>query len=733
MIFLDYPGHFVALLLILLMAAATVIGFRTDPLGMTGRRSYRPLLMLLQAAVVLLLFVVLWNPCRQQSTRVYASNEVLTVFDTSESMSVMEQKQQSRLDHALDAFAGHLRPSNPAGPRYKIYGFDTYAYHCGSVDLLRRWGTQTNLQKAFAEISDLRSQISNPSASRDSQTGVAGIVIFTDGQSPDKNPRNYPVLAGEALPVLLVGVGSRKPCVDISIASVDAPARVWLESAYTVASRITSTNPADGPLVVELLCDEQPVESRNLDSGQFVASSTGPAEARVEFTVPAAQLGSHVLTVRAAPHKDEITTANNSRATTVEVTQEEPLRVLLFSQWANFDVGKIRQALTWNKRIHLDFGLDAVKDTRLSDPFEKAGGYARLPRNDEEYFQYDVIILGPCDLSRFTMEQLNGLYRFVTERGGGLMLLPGPTVTSLAAWQDERGNALLPVLLKQPEARLWPPRPDAVKVTFEAEVGQILDPNIFTPQDRSLCPYYDVAMVKPASATLATIGDAPLIAMHRLGRGRVCLLNAVKLFRLYREDQDGGSLTGMLSDLLVQLGQTAARGSGIDLFVERKADNPRQAVFTARVLDKTFRPADIANVLLSVGQEVVVMKPLGQGRYGAELDIGPAQSMVARVQAESSGVFLGERTVAANLPPVQDEMSDVRLDEDFLRALAAQTGAKYVYVDDLDDHAGEAFKPGRLVGTVQTIRSVWPTWPLLTILCLLLAVKWFLRRAIGLV
>jgi hypothetical protein len=724
MIFVDYPGHFVALLMILLTAAVTFVGFRTAQFQTAGRRIYRPLLMLLQVSVVLLLLLVLWNPCRSHATKVYGSNEVLAVFDTSQSMSVVEEKQQNRLDRALDGFAAHLRPDDPASPKYRVYGFDAHAYHCGSIDLLRRWGTQTNLHNAFSEISNLKSQISDLSPGG----GLAGMVIFTDGQSLDKNPQTYPALGAEGLPVLLVGVGSKKPCVDISVASMDAPARVWLETTFTVAAQITSTNTPNEPVAVDLLCDGQSVGSRSLAKEQFTKGS-----ATVRFTVPASQLGTHVLTVRAMPQKGEITTANNNRAVTVEVTQEEPLKVLLYSQWANFDVGKIRQALVWNKRIHLDLGLDVVQDASLSEQFSQAGGYAKLPRNDEEYFQYDVIILGPCDLSQLTPEQLNGLYRFVTERGGGLLLLPGPAVTSLAAWRDERGNALLPIVLKGPEARLWPPRPDAIKVTFEAEVERMLDPNAFTQQDRLLSPYYDVATVKPASATLATIGDAPLIAMQRLGRGRVCLLNAVKLFRLYREDQHGGLLTEVLSDLLAQLGQTAARGSGIELFVERKTEDPRRAAFTAAVLDKDFRPVDRANVLLSVGEAVFAMKPLGQGRYEAEADIGPAQSVVAGVQAESGGVFLGERTVAANLPPVQDEMSDVRLNEDFLRALAAQIGAKYVHIDDLDDHTGKAFAPGRQVGTVQTVRSIWPTWPLLAALCLLLTVKWFLRRAIGLV
>ena len=158
MIFVDYPGHLVALLVVVLAAAATFAGFRTREFQTAGRRIYRPLLMLLQAAVVLLLLLVLWNPCRQYATKVYGANEVLAVFDTSRSMSI-EEKQQNRLDLALGRFAERFHPDSPAGPKYKVYGFDAHAYHCGSPDLLRRWGTQTNLHNAFSEISNLKSQI----------------------------------------------------------------------------------------------------------------------------------------------------------------------------------------------------------------------------------------------------------------------------------------------------------------------------------------------------------------------------------------------------------------------------------------------------------------------------------------------------------------------------------------------------------------------------------------------
>jgi hypothetical protein len=98
-----------------------------------------------------------------------------------------------------------------------------------------------------------------------------------------------------------------------------------------------------------------------------------------------------------------------------------------------------------------------------------------------------------------------------------------------------------------------------------------------------------------------------------------------------------------------------------------------------------------------------------------------------------NGTFLGERTIAANLPPIHDEMSETDLDEPFLKALAQQVGAKYIHLDNVDDQIAKAFTARQQIGTTQKVTSAWPRWPLLLALCLLLFVKWFLRRFIGLV
>lgn len=726
MIFVDYPGHLVALLAVLVAAAVTFVGFSTGELKTAKRKVYRWILMSLQYVAILLLLLILWDPSRKKTIDLYQQNTVLTVFDTSRSMSVADDRKTARLDIALDGFARHFHRPGVEGPEYKIYGFDQHAYHCGSSELLRRWGTETDLHGVCSLSTE--------------QDALAGVVVFTDGQVRDKNPRNYPALAWNGLPVLLIGIGPKVPPTDIAVSSISAPARVWTETAYPTTVTVTSNQPPTGSIDVELLCDGRVIDGCEItpaqfqgESGRTASDEPGPVTVKVAFTVPAQPLGTHVLTAQVGFGETELNTANNVRNTSVEVTREQSLDVLLYSQWASFDVGKIRQALAWSKRIDLDLGFDVIKDVTLSEDGRRNSGYVKLPRDAEAFHKYDVIILGPCDLTRFTPAQLDGLYSFVVERGGGLVLLPGPAVTSLAAWRDPKGEALLPVILDEKQTRLWPPVIDEISVTFEGQVTGLFDPKAFEKQEPCICPYYNIALAKPASQTLAAIHDRSLISMHRLGRGRVCLLNATKLFMLYREDRQGGLLAELISGLVMHLGRTPARGAGVKLFAERLADDPARVRFSACVLDKTFKPVQQANVLLTFDERVVSMKPIGQGYYSAEVANVLSESIVARAQAENNGVFLGERTIATSLPPVRDEMSQIDLDEAFLKGLAERLGGTYVHIDEIDDDSAGVFVPKQQTGTKEIVASAWPIWSLLLILCFLLSVKWFLRRAIGLV
>jgi len=722
----NYPGHLVVVTAAVATALLTFAAFYSAETRVPARRWHRRLLMLLQYAAILLLLVITWDPATLQTSEVFQRNAVVTLFDTSESMSIADERKLARLDKAVEKFTASFHPDDSDGPEYRLYGFDRQAYHCGSPELLRRWGPETDLHAALALLA------------RDGRTedrGLAGAVIFTDGRAGDRNVRSYLPSLEKGTPVLLVGVGSRTPRMDVAVKSISAPARAWIDTAYPVAVTVTGANPSNEPLTVELLHDGHVTDSRQIARDQLKRSSDRPTtgEATLEFTLPARQLGTHVLTARVVPHGNEANTANNTRSTAVEVTQEQMLRVLLYSQQASFDVGKIRQALAWDKRIELDLRLDMIRDPVLAERASAGSASVKFPDSREPLNEFDVVTLGPCDFSRFSSSQREALYSFVADRGGGLLLLPGPTVTSLAAWQGEQPDAILPVILDARNPRISPPSPDAIKLSFEAQIGRIFNPADFANPAQSISPYYNIARTKPAATTLATAGGMPIISAHRLGRGRVCLLNAAKLFMLYREDQQGGLLGDLICGLAAYLGASPSGGTGIELFAERSTGDPRRAAFNAYVTDKNFEPVSEANVLLSAGNQVVTMEPAGEGRYTAELDLGPAESVVAVAQAERNGTFLGERTFAAHLPPIQDEMSETDLDEPFLKALAQRLGARYLHIDGLDGQIAKTFTARQQVGTTKKVTSAWPRWPLLLLLCVILSIKWFLRRSIGLV
>ena len=778
MIFADYPGHFVAGLLLAAFAVLIVFAFRSSELLKAKLKRQRLLLMLLQYAAVMVLLLVAWNPSRSKEREIFSRNSVLTLFDTSQSMSIAEDAQKNRLDKAITAFTERFRPSEgprsaetqPQGPQYRIFGFDRQAYYSGSVGLLRRWGSQTDLHSAFALLNKYSDRKTDANM-------VAGAVIFTDGQAADKNIETYPPLSprlsagvprpvagaklsnGKNFQIVLVSVGSRQPQRDIAIRSITAPSRVAIDTAYNVQVAISARALKDEPVTIELLQDDRIIDSNQLyphklspGKNRYSQSRFEPYEAIVEFAVGADTLGSHTLSARAKPLEKEVNPANNQRSTVVQVTEEQKLKVLFYCQAANFNVGKIRQALARDDKIQLDLGLDAIKNPALSEDAMQTCGYTRLPDRREELNKYDIIILGPCNAGSLTDAQVDGLYSFVVDRGGGLILLPARAGSASQIWTNDKVQSLMPVIIGLDKPLSQTDNSGHIELTFEGIDSKIISQTDLTNQDALISAYCRITDTKPAASTLATVRDTPVICVHRVGRGRVCLINISQPFLLYRQDRDGGLLQKLMSGSTSYVGRVANVEAGVELFAQRVGEESDKVRFSAYVCDKSFAPVSGANVLLNVkgGDPQIYlganrlapqfiagftlsMNQASPGYYAAETENAGDQSIVATAQAEINGVFLGEKTIAVNLPPVQTEMTETEPDEEFLHALAKRLNGKYVHVDDLAKDSAQMFQAQVQIDSETRMTSAWPTWLLLLPLCLLLSISWYLRRAIGLV
>ncbi|UCG46467.1 MAG: hypothetical protein JSU94_13290 [Phycisphaerales bacterium] len=756
MIFVDYPGHLVALLLAAFFAAITALAFRSAQRAKPSLKRRILLLAAIQYLAVLTLLLILWNPSRPREMQMLSRNSVLVAFDTSESMSLVEDGKTTRLDKAIAAFKDKLSPGDRRAPDYKIFGFDREAYHSGSTDFLRRWGGRTDMHGLSALLARYSSSaLSEPSTEKQNTNPgapdnpganppakkhrIAGAVIFTDGGADDKNVSAYAPTPGDAFPIVFVGVGSKQPHCDVAVKSLSAPSRVAVDTPYQANVAVTAANLQGRPVSIELLRDDSVIDSRRIAAETFAAKNPKrpygqPADddLTIEFTLAADRLGTHTILARAKVAEDEINSANNTRSATVEVVEENRLKVLLYSQRADFNIGKVRQALARDSRIRLDLGLDVIRRRALSREAFETLGYVRLPRDRADFYEYDIIVLGPCEPGGLTDVQIDGLYSFVADRGGGLVLLPGPADAGPAAWLDEKAKTLMPAILDRRKPLLLPPSPGSIELTPEGLDSKVLGPADLKDLDQPAAAHYRIIQTKPAATTLAAINDAPLIALHRVGRGRVCLLNASRLFNWYREDLEGGLLYKVLAGLTGHLGSLTSRASTIELFAERPQDRKSAVRFDAYVCDRSFRPAPGANVLLNLQDLVVSMDDLGRGYYVTQIDCPADRAIVATVQAELDGVFLGEKSIAVNLSDAPTEMAEARMDQEFLLALAKRLNGKYSHAEDIDRNFANMFEAQAKMGTSTRMASAWPTWPLLLALSLLLSIGWFLRRNIGL-
>lgn len=747
MIFVNYPGHFVAGLLLITFAVLMIFAFRTKKLRkQSATRTSQlwnlraklavPLLALLQYVAIVILLLILWNPSRPQTSRSTARNSVIILFDTSQSMSVVEDNPMTRLDKAVDVFEKKFHPSDPEGPYYKIYGFDRQFYFADGVKSLRKWGQQTNMHSVLALLNSLRMQqnaqyVVHSTHYRQQQSDragkVVGAVVFTDGQVDDRNVNAYLPLRDRKLQVALIGVGSKKPQCDVAIKSINAPAQVAIDSAYCVKVVVTARSLSDKPVTLELLRDGYVMAVRQLS-----ADTLDPA-VTAEFTVGADRLGTHTVSARAKTAGEELNLANNTRGTTVKVVENTRLKVLLYSQVANFNIGKVRQALARDKKIQLDLGLDVITTPALSERAGKMCGYVKLPADRAGFYKYDVIVLGPCAVDSLTSVQIDSLYSFVVDRGGGLILLPGKAEYSPLNWKNEKAGALVPVFYKTDTHIISIPRRRRVKVTLEGLDSKVINQQDFKDYARLASAYYQNIDKKPAATTFATAGNIPIVTVHRVGRGRVCLLNVSKLFRWYREDLEGGLLQKIMSGLTAYTGRVTNLEAAVELFAERLTGRTNKVRFDAYVSDESFAPVGGATVLLNVAGEVLRMDQVESGHYIAEIENFADEAVIATVQAEADGVFLGEKTTAVSLPLPRSEMDDVELDARFLQALAGRLGGSYFDADDVDENVAKMFEATTSVTSLSHMASVWPKWSLLLLLCGLLSINWFIRRAMGLV
>lgn len=736
---------------------------------------------LLKAAGIVLLAICLVEPLFTGTRPRPGSNLLLVVADNSRSLQLADrgsrqtrgQIYQARLEEKSSWLTRVAQDFD-----LRRYTFDTTLRPVKDFAELPYDGQASALQGSLTAL-----------AERFKGQPIAGIVLLTDGNATDLSSQ---LDWSQLPPVYPVVPGRGSDLVDLSVARVSISQTNFEAAPVTVTAEIEGQSVAGKKIVVRVLDEEQKeLERRTL------TAPTGDEPLAQRFLIKPEKPGVSFYTVQAflegeekqqAGRTAEATLANNRRLATVD-RGAGPYHVLYVAGRPNWEFKFISRAVAEDDEMRL-FGLlrIAKKEPKftfkgqqgertnplfrgfgnqddptaeqynqpvlLRVPPTKAeeqdlkGGF---PKDAEDLYRYHAVILDDVEAEFFTQDQLSLLQKFVSQRGGGLLMLAGPHTFAEGNYQRTPVGEMLPVYLDR-NVTPGPPGGYRLMLTREGwlqpwvrvrtneqdEEQRLAAMPAFTTVNR-------VNAIKPGATVLAQVETAggeprPALIVQPFGRGRTAALMVGDLWKWHmrREDHQESDHDKAWRQMVRWL--VADVPQPVEVETRRSSGTALPGVeIVVRARDKQFAPLDNAGVTIKVNtpdqrniELLAETSPTNPGEYVATFaprEPGAYRATIAVSAADGSEV--GSRQTGWSVEPETEEFRTLAVNRPLLERLAKDTGGEVVDVRSLDSFV--ASLPNRKIPVVESwTYPVWHQWQMFLAAIACLIGEWGLRRWRGL-
>lgn len=734
---------------------------------------FKGLLATLKAVAILLILLMLAEPFISITTIVPKKGTVLVLLDDSESMSIKDENGQQRRVDKVDAWYGNqenagVRKALEENFNVLTYRFDEKASPVNEKDILSADGKFTDIASALQF------------AAKQTQTHpVSSVIIVTDGVQTSQNKKDgntenvqkdplqvAAILKNASIPIYTVGVGSEIRN-DIQLTNVTSSRSVTendiVEMTALVHSRIGDARKVN----LELLEDGRIIDSREIT----LANKYN----RVNLTHKPTKKGHLQYTARVVPEKDEIITVNNEKHFLVN-NEDRIARILYVEELHPWEFKFIKRAIDLDKSLQLvslvRTGPEKFYRQGIRNQNELANGF---PASKGELFSYQAVIIGSISADFLAQDQLDMLKAFVSERGGGLLMLGGPQSFSQGGWQNTPIAEILPVeLLNEADAAKHYFNPLRLKefklqLTPEGVRSPILQFSTEEQQNRELWEeipdlkgYNPVGAAKPGATVLALHPlsqpdrEKIILAEQRYGRGRSMIIatSTTWLWQMQLEAADMRHET-FWRQVVRWLALSAPDPVAVTL--EKDNYNPGESVsLQVNALDSSFSAVKNAQITVSVASPfksannestqisrgdppvgairmLDVLPDLSRpGQYKA--DFVPKEEGMYEIEVQATdqaGKFLGRSTASFFVSENHVEFNRPDLQEPLLKRIAEISEGKYMHISAADNIADQlAIAKSSYSKTVE--RDIWDSPAVYFAILLLLAAEWATRRARGL-
>lgn len=586
-------------------------------------------------------------------------------------------------------------------------------------------------------------------------------IVLTDGNHTalsDEQPQEAATQIVD-LPVYTVPIGNSDLIRDLRLHRVEAPATVIQNDSGIIEAIVTAVD-CDGLVTeVSLRHDGQEIDR------QKVAFVGDQVDRRVQFKVPAEQLGWQDYELTIEPLEDEESVANNVAPLSWEVVRDK-LRVLLADGVSHWEFRYLQQLFRRDSHVECD---ELLFYPRLRGTGELAVN-PRLPENVDDWAVYDVVILGDLTPQQFNPTSQEALAEYVRQRSGHLILYAGREHMP----SDYRGQPLidlLPVtastfaieeegytLMLTDEGRLHPAL--AIEDSNQESEAAWLD----VYRKKPIYSLSEYSRPKPTARTLlravptrmsvvvddqATRDDLPAyLSWHQVGSGRVVYLSASESWKLRfrahdrRHHRFWGQLMRWITAENLGSGTDVIRMTTdknryqrkepieVTVWLKDQTGRPlagQNLQVTVRTLDEELSSVALKSDETTAGRYFCSIESMAPGAYELIVEGSIIDDLLATSEDKSVVRSMISIDAGDNL-----ELLDTRCNRPLLQQVSELTGGQVVPPTAIAEVLQLASLSPEVKETVERT-PLWNRWSNLWIVVGCLVVEWIVRKQKGLV
>ena len=630
---------------------------------------------------------------------------------------------------------------------------------------------------------------------------LSGVLVIGDGRHNAEGDVEKAVrqLGGAGVPVSSLVVGSSRSPVDASVIDVESAPTVLVDDQFVVNARVKLTGMNGRSVRVKLVRDGETIDEQTLSVVQDELVQT------VRFNDVPAEEGLRIYQVMIEPIQADAVEAeafnsNNQREVRVSVTDDRT-QVLIVEGRPRWEYRYLRTLLA-GRDTSVQLQTVLLRPDQLADVVDLPQIHASvsradeeieatlLPASQEEWFKFDVVVLGDVSPQMLGAETLEILDSFVNRRGGALVVVAGRFFMP-HAFDGTLLADLLPHTFEGSAEPVAPPADEPYQLAL-TRVGyrhSITQQGESYEENRefweSVPPLYwrhQITETKPGAVVLAYARtesaaaeevepvenespeqaeqrqlqqqqyerDNALLTIQKLGAGRVMMLNTDRTWRLrYRTgDRFHHKLWGQV--LRWAEAEKLQAGTGLVRLGTNKTvyEAGEALTVTARITDTYTAPVEDEKAMVRIYQddrlvlsELLKQIPDSNGMYRVSIDhlSGEGEFRVVLDSPEAKRVLAGEGVdeveTRISLLPAEinsQELNETRVDLVNMARWGSLSGGA-VYDAARIPNVLDTFGTGTLNYKEEIRRTIWDSWILLTLLIVVVTVEWCVRKRGGLV